>query len=164
MYLQYLDIHCCRCSFLDQCICDLLFFEPTDTFQPAYHIQLHLHLTFSITWGCFSLKLRILNLLFLCFEDTSHPNFASSIPQNSLSQISLLNILWVLFTITSSTGGLLLSLLRAVLLLTPKGGYRKHSYWSQVLWTVTSVTYWIFFSWLFIYTNILLIYTSSRVE
>ena len=42
---------------------------------------LHLHPTFSITWRCFSLKLCILTLLFLCLVDTSHQNFASSIPE-----------------------------------------------------------------------------------
>ena len=31
---------------------------------------LHLHLTFSITWGCFSLKFCILNLYFLDLVDT----------------------------------------------------------------------------------------------
>ena len=64
MYLQYLDIHFRRCSFgnwcicntlifasadalfLDQSICNLLFFELADTFQPACHVQLHLHLAF----------------------------------------------------------------------------------------------------------------------
>ena len=49
MYLQDFNIHYCRCSFGDQRICNLLFFELADTFQPAYYIQLHLHFTFSIT-------------------------------------------------------------------------------------------------------------------
>ena len=47
MYLQSLDIRCCRCSFGDQRICNLLFFELADAFQPACHVQLHLHLAFS---------------------------------------------------------------------------------------------------------------------
>ena len=38
LYLQGFDIRCCRCSFLDQCICNLLFFELADTFQPAWHV------------------------------------------------------------------------------------------------------------------------------
>ena len=46
-------------------------------------------------------KLCILNLLFQCFADTPHQNFASSIPPNPLSQISSLDILWVLFTAPS---------------------------------------------------------------
>ena len=49
---------------------------------------LHLHHTFSITWGCFSLKFCILNLPFQCFADTPHRNFASSISPNPLSKIS----------------------------------------------------------------------------
>ena len=47
MYLQGIDIRCCRCSFFNQCICNLLFFELADTFQPTCHVQLHLHLAFS---------------------------------------------------------------------------------------------------------------------
>ena len=80
MYLQGFDIHCCRCSFWNQCICNLLFFELADTFNPACHVQLHLHLAFSMTWGCFPQKFCILNLLFPCLADTSRRNFASSIP------------------------------------------------------------------------------------
>ena len=41
---------------------------------------LHLHPTFSITWRCSPVKLRIFNLLFQCFADAPHQNFASSIP------------------------------------------------------------------------------------
>ena len=64
------------------------FVECADTFQPACHVQLHLHLTFSMPCGYSLVKMCILNLLFLCFTDTPHQNFASSIPQNPLSQIS----------------------------------------------------------------------------
>ena len=78
MYLQGFDIHCYRCSFLDQCICNLLFFELADTFKPACHVQLHLHLAFSITWGYSPQKFCILNPLFLHLADTSRRNFASS--------------------------------------------------------------------------------------
>ena len=78
MYLQDLNIFCCRCSFLDQCICNLLFFELADTFKPACHVQLHLHLAFSMLCGYSLVKMCILNLLFLCFTDTPHQNFASS--------------------------------------------------------------------------------------
>ena len=59
---------------------------------------LHLHPTFSMTWGCFTSKLCILNVLFQCLADASCRNFTSSIPENSLAQISSLNILWVLFS------------------------------------------------------------------
>ena len=59
MYLRWLNIRCCRCSFLDQCICNLLFFELADTFKPAYHVQLHLHLVFSGIWGYFLHKFCI---------------------------------------------------------------------------------------------------------
>ena len=78
MYLQDLNIFCCRCSFLNQCICNLLFFELADTFKPACHVQLHLHLAFSITWGYSPQKFCILNPLFLHLADTSRRNFASS--------------------------------------------------------------------------------------
>ena len=78
MYLQGFNIHCYRCSFLDQSICNLLFFELADTFKPACHVQLHLHLAFSITWGYSPQKFCILNPLFLYLADTSRRNFASS--------------------------------------------------------------------------------------
>ena len=39
---------------------------------------LHLHLTFSITWRCSPVKLRICILPFLGFEDTPFANFAST--------------------------------------------------------------------------------------
>ena len=61
MHLQDLDIHCCRCFFWDRCICNLLFFKLADTFQPACHVQLHLHLAFSKTWGYFPSKFCIFN-------------------------------------------------------------------------------------------------------
>ena len=78
MYLHCLDIHCCRCSFGNQYICNLLFFELAATFKPACHVQLHLHLAFSITWGYSPQKFCILNPLFLHLADTSRRNFASS--------------------------------------------------------------------------------------
>ena len=60
MHLHCLDIHCCRCSFLDQSICNLLFFELADAFQPSCHVN------------C------IYILPFLGLEDTSFANFASA--------------------------------------------------------------------------------------
>ena len=151
MYLYSRFIRCCRCSFLDQCICKTLIFTIADAILGTnvsatyfslnlqillslpvmynciyilpflwpedasrrnfasstcsfHNLQilplqiLHLHPTFSITWRCSPVKLRIRNLLFQCFADTSHQNFASSIPKNPLSQISSFNILWALFT------------------------------------------------------------------
>ena len=86
-----LNIRCYRCSFLDQCICNLLFFELADTFKFVYHVQLHLHLTFSGIWGYFLRKFYICISHFLWPADAPHQNSASSIPKNPLSQI-LLNI------------------------------------------------------------------------
>ena len=60
MYLQDFNIHYCRCSFGNQRICNLLFFELADAFQPAYYIN------------C------IYILPFLGFEDTAFSNFAST--------------------------------------------------------------------------------------
>ncbi len=51
MYLYPGFICCRRCYFGDQRICNLLFFELADAFQPAYYIQLHLHLAFSWILG-----------------------------------------------------------------------------------------------------------------
>ena len=114
--------------FLDRCICNLLFFELADTFQPACHVNCiyilpflgfkdtpfanfastsyvfdnvkmllskitHLQPTLSIPCRCSPVKSRILNLLFQFFADALHQNFASSISENPLSQISSLNIL-----------------------------------------------------------------------
>ena len=97
-YLQGLDIRFRRCSFLDRCICNLLFLWLADAFQPAYHVQLHLHLSFSRIWGYFLFKFYICIPRFLWSADTSHQNFASSIPKNSLSQIPSPNTLCILFT------------------------------------------------------------------
>ena len=60
MYLQDFNIHYCRCSFGDQRICNLLFFELADAFHPVYYIN------------C------IYILPFLGFEDTAFANFAST--------------------------------------------------------------------------------------
>ena len=53
----------------------------------------HLQPTLSIPCRCSPVKSRILNLLFQFFADALHQNFASSISENPLSQISSLNIL-----------------------------------------------------------------------
>ena len=81
LYLHWLNIRCCRCFFWDRCICNLLIFKLADTFQPVCHVQLHLHLAFSMPCGYSLVKMCILNLFFLCFTDTPHQNFASSIPK-----------------------------------------------------------------------------------
>ena len=93
LYLHWLNICCCRCSFLGRYICKTLIFAVADA----------LFLT-NVSATCFSLSLQILFSLpvmlnciyilpFLEFEDTSFANFASSISENPLSQISSLNIL-----------------------------------------------------------------------
>ena len=56
----------------------LAFFELVDAFQPAYHVQLHLHLSFSRTWGYFLFKFYICIPRFLWPADAFHQNFASS--------------------------------------------------------------------------------------
>ena len=78
LYLQYLDIHCCGCSFLDQCIYIFLFSWLADAFQPVCHVQLHLHLAFSGTWGYYLRKYFICIPRFLCPADASNWNYAST--------------------------------------------------------------------------------------
>ena len=64
--------------FLDQCIYIFLFSWLADAFQPVCHVQLHLHLAFSGTWGYFLRKFFICIPRFLWPADTSHWNCASS--------------------------------------------------------------------------------------
>ena len=78
LYPHWLNIRYCRCFFWDRCIRNLLFFKLADTFQPTHHVQLHLHLAFSKTWGCFLCKFYIYILPFLKLEDVPHWNYASS--------------------------------------------------------------------------------------
>ena len=75
IYLQDFDIHCCRCSFWDQRICTLLFFELADTFHPTCHVN------------C------IYILPFLGFEDTPFANFASTFHIFDNMRILLIEIL-----------------------------------------------------------------------
>ena len=89
------------------CICILPFLGFKDTpfanFASTSHIFdnvkmlpskiTHLQPTLSIPCRYSPVKLCILNLLFQCFADTPNQNFASSISENPLSQISSLNIL-----------------------------------------------------------------------
>ena len=116
MYLQGLDIYCCRCFFGSCCICKTLIFTVADTLFGT-----------NVSATCFSSNLQMLFslsdmynyiyiLLFLGFEDTSFANFficiphfpyledappwnyASSTSKNPLSQIPSSNILRVLST------------------------------------------------------------------
>ena len=89
------------------CIHILPFLKPEDAsfanFAFASHIFdnvrmflieiMHLQPTISMPCGYSQVKMCIFNLLFLYLADTPHQNFASSIPENPLSQISSLNIL-----------------------------------------------------------------------
>ena len=67
------------------------------------------------------LRINVLNPQFAILDNSQAFFLEDNFISNSL-----------LVTTTSSTGGLLLALLRAVLLLAPKGGYRKHSYWPAI--------------------------------
>ena len=78
MYLQVFDIHCCRCSFGNQCICKPLIFIVADALLVA-----------DVSATCFSLNLQMLFSLpgmynciyilpFLGFEDASFANFSSA--------------------------------------------------------------------------------------
>ena len=95
LYLHWLDVLCCRCSFWGpthlqlaflwtcRCFSACLSCTIASTSWPFWDLRilssqiLHLHSTFSMTWGCFSLKLCIRNLLFPWLADTPHQNFAS---------------------------------------------------------------------------------------
>ena len=96
MYLQDFNIHYCRCSFGEQRICNLLFFELADAFQPAYlytiastsHIFdnmrmllieiVHPQLALSITCRYILQKLRIFNSIKSIIADTPHQNDISA--------------------------------------------------------------------------------------
>ena len=82
MYLYSRFIRHCRCSFGDQRICNLLFFELADAFQPVYYIKLHLHLAFS--W----------------IEDTAYANFASTSHIFDNMRILLIEILHPQFALS----------------------------------------------------------------
>ena len=96
MYLYHEVICLYRCLCGNWCICTALIFIVADAL-----------LEINVSATCFSSNLQILLSLpvmyncicilsFLVFEDTSFTNFASSILENPLSQISSLNILYVL--------------------------------------------------------------------
>ena len=78
MYIYSRFICCCRCSFLDRCICKTLIFTIADallgTNVSATYFSLNLQMLFSLS--------TILNCIyilpFLGFEDTAFANFAST--------------------------------------------------------------------------------------
>ena len=78
LYLHWLNICCCRCSFLGRCICTSLIFAVADTFfetdVSATYFSLNLQILFSlpIVYNC------IYILPFLKLEDASFANFAST--------------------------------------------------------------------------------------
>ena len=78
LYLHWLNICCCRCSFLGRCICTSLIFAVADTFfetdVSATYFSLNLQILFSlpIMYNC------IYILPFLGFKDTPFANFAST--------------------------------------------------------------------------------------
>ena len=96
MYLHWLNIRCCRCSFGSCCICTNLIFAIADAlfqidisatrfslnlqmlFSLPGMYKLYLHLAFSGIWGCFLRKFFICIPRFLWPEDVSHWNYASS--------------------------------------------------------------------------------------
>ena len=78
MYLQSLDIRCCRCSFGNQCICKALIFIVVDALLVA-----------DVSATCFSWNVQMLFSLpgmyncicilpFLGFKNTSFTNFSSA--------------------------------------------------------------------------------------
>ena len=78
MYLHWLNIRCCRCSFDSCCICTNLIFANADAlFQTdvsATRFSLNLQILFSlpVMYNC------IYIVPFLGFEDASFENFAST--------------------------------------------------------------------------------------
>ena len=93
MYLHWPNIRCCRCSFGDQCIYKALIFIAADVllginvYATYFSSNLQILLSLPVMHNC------IYILPFLGFKDTPFANFASSISENPLSQISSLNIL-----------------------------------------------------------------------
>ena len=87
LYLHWLNVRCCRCSFCNCCICTALIFIVADTFLEtdvsATYFSLNLQILFSlpVVYNC------IYILPFLKLADASFANFSSSIPENSLSQM-----------------------------------------------------------------------------
>ena len=104
LYLHWLNICCCRCSFLGRCICKTLIFAVADA----------LFLTI-ISATCFSLSLQILFSLpvmlnciyilpFLEFEDTSFANFTSTSHVFDNMRMLLIEILHPLLALSMPCG------------------------------------------------------------
>ena len=78
MYLHCLDIHCCRCSFLDRCICKTLIFSVADALflinvsATCFSSNLQILLSLPVMYNCICI------LPFLGFKDTPFANFAST--------------------------------------------------------------------------------------
>ena len=78
LYLHWLNVRCCRCSFCNCCICTALIFIVADTFfetdVSATYFSLNLQMLFSlpIMYNCICI------LPFLGFKDTPFANFAST--------------------------------------------------------------------------------------
>ena len=98
MYLYHEVICLYRCLCGNWCICTALIFIVADallginTSATCFSSNLQILLSLPVMYNC------IYILPFLGFKYTPNQNFASSIPYNPLSQISSLDILWVLFT------------------------------------------------------------------
>ena len=104
LYLHWLNICCCRCSFLGRYICKTLIFAVADA----------LFLT-NVSATCFSLSLQILFSLpvmlnciyilpFLEFEDTSFANFASTSHVFDNMRMLLIEILHPLLALSMPCG------------------------------------------------------------
>ena len=78
MYLHWLNVRCCRCSFCNCCICTALIFIVADTFfetdVSATYFSLNLQMLFNlpVMYNCICI------LPFLKPEDASFANFASA--------------------------------------------------------------------------------------
>ena len=78
LYLHWLNVRCCRCSFCNCCICTALIFIVADTFfetdVSATYFSLNLQMLFSLSimYNCICI------LPYLGFKDTSFAIFAST--------------------------------------------------------------------------------------
>ena len=78
LYLHWLNVRCCRCSFCNCCICTALIFIVADallginTSATCFSSNLQILLSLPVMYNC------IYILLFLKLADTSFTNFAST--------------------------------------------------------------------------------------
>ena len=93
LYLHWLNVRCCRCSFCNCCICTALIFIVADTFfetdVSATYFSLNLQMLFSLSimYNCICI------LPYLGFKDTSFANFASTSHVFDNVRIHLIKIL-----------------------------------------------------------------------